>query len=481
VKSGRLNLEISGKLSQKLHITPQMKQSLSILQMPLTELLQELNTFIAENPVLDETEQEPEEDKEEKKEQELQETAEDKDAKDDMLSEDLEKVDWEELYRDSGEISYTPSDDEGYDLEKFVSGQENLYGHLMYQLKVTGCSEEILQAGQYIIGSLSDEGYFGLEFSEVTEETGIDEKTVEEALALIQTFDPAGIGARTLRECIAIQLAQFEVDKVYVDFIAELLEYHEKDLIAFRYDEIKNSLSIEDDTFDYMMFLIRKTDPKPGMNFSRDTNQMITPDVYIVKKNDEYDIVLNEDGMPSLRMNSYYLGLLKNKNLDDTTKEYIEEKVKNAIWLIKSLNKRQKAIYKVVKVLTEVQADFLEKGENFLKPLKLRDIAETTGLHESTVSRVTAGKYAMTEQGLIELKSFFVKGLDTDTGDMSTQKVKNMIKSIVESENPEKPYSDQKIVELLNGQGIKIARRTVAKYRDELNIPTKSQRKRIRR
>jgi len=480
VKGGRLNLEISGKLSQKLHITPQMKQSLSILQMPLTELLQELNTFLAENPVLEETEQEPDEDKE-KEEKELTEKAEEKDAKDDVLSEDLEKIDWEELYRDSGEIAYNPSDDEGYDLEKFVSGTDNLFSHLMYQLKTIGCEPDIYKAGEYIIGSLNDEGYFDMPFSEVTQETGVNEERVEEALMLVQSFDPAGIGARTLRECISIQLSAFEVDQVYIDFIAELLENHEKELIAFKYDEIKSSLCIEDDTFDYMMLLIRKTDPKPGLSYLKDSNHSVTPDVYIVKKDEGYDIILNEDGMPTLRMNSYYMSLLRNKELDDITKEYIEEKVKNAIWLIKSLNKRQKAIYKVVKVLTEVQSDFLKGGVNYLKPLKLKDIAEETGLHESTVSRVTAGKYAMTEQGLFELKSFFVKGLDTDDGDMSTQKVKSMIKSIVDAENPEKPYSDQKIVELLNGQGIKIARRTVAKYRDELNISTKSQRKRSRR
>lgn len=477
MKGGRLNLEISGKLSQKLHITPQMKQSLSILQMPLTELLQELNTMMTENPVLDEQEQEPEEEKEKKKE----EVDEGKDAKEDVANEDLEKIDWDELYRDSGEVSYTPSDDEGYDLEKFVSGTENLFDHLLNQLKVTGCDREILRAGEYIIGSLTDEGYFDMPFEEVEEATGVDTDTVEDALEIIQTFEPAGIAARSLRECIAIQLESFDVEQVYVDFIAELLENHEKDLIAFRYDDIKASLEIEDDTFEYMLFLIRKTDPKPGLSFSRDSNHAVTPDVYIVKKDGEYDIILNEDGMPSLRMNSYYLSMLKNKELDGETKEYIEEKVKNAIWLIKSLNKRQKAIYKVVKVLTEVQADFLERGVDYLKPLKLKDVAEVTELHESTVSRVTAGKYAMTEQGLFELKSFFVKGLDTDSGDMSTQKVKSMIKSIVESEDIEKPYSDQKIVELLNGRGIKIARRTVAKYRDELNIPTKSQRKRSRR
>lgn len=478
MKGGKLNLEISGKLSQKLHITPQMKQSLSILQMPITELLQELNAAMTENPVLDETEESSDgEDKpDEKKEEEPE-----KDSKDEVTDEDLEKIDWEELYRDSGDISFTPSDDEGYDLEKFVSGEADLFTHLLYQLKTSGCSENIANAGEYIIGNLSDEGYFDGDFEDVMEQSGEEKETVAEALELIQTFDPAGIGARNLRECVATQLASFDVEQVYIDFIAELLENHEKDLIAFRYDEIKEALSIEEDTFDYMLFLIRKTDPKPGLNYSKNSNHSITPDVYIIKKGDQYDIVLNEEGMPSLKMSSYYLALLKNAELDNNTKEYIEEKVKNALWLIKSLNKRQKAIYKVVKVLTEVQADFLNKGENHLKPLKLKDVAEVTELHESTVSRVTAGKYAMTEQGLIELKSFFVKGLDTDNGDMSTQKVKNMIRSIVEAEDKDKPYSDQKIVELLNGQGIKIARRTVAKYRDEMNIPTKSQRKRIRR
>lgn len=475
MKGGRLNLEISGKLSQKLHITPQMKQSLAILQMPLTELLQELNTFIAENPVLEETEQEPDEENTDKKE------TEEKDAKEDVLNEDLERIDWEDLYRDSGEISYTPSDDEGYDLEKFVSGHEKLYGHLLNQLKVSGCSYDVFKAGEYIIGSLSDEGYFDITLDEVAEESDTDVESAQEALDIIQTFDPAGIASTCLKDCITTQLRSFGADPVYIDLITELLENYEKDLIAFRYDDIRASIGIEPDTFEYMLFLMRKTDPKPGLSFSNDSNHSVTPDVYIIKKDGSYDIILNEDGMPSLRMNTYYLSLLKNKDLDGGTKEYIEEKIKNAIWLIKSLNKRQKAIYKVVKVLTEVQTEFLEKGTNYLKPLKLKDIADDTGLHESTVSRVTAGKYAMTEQGLVELKSFFVKGLDTDDGDMSTQRVKNLIKEIVDGENSEKPFSDQKIVELLNGQGIKIARRTVAKYRDEMNILTKSQRKRSRR
>ncbi|MGE4318088.1 MAG: RNA polymerase factor sigma-54 [Deferribacterales bacterium] len=471
MKGGRLNLEISGKLSQKLHITPQMKQSLSILQMPITELLQELNSYLEDNPVLEETDDRQQEDKSEEKEEMVEETK----------GDDLDNIDWEEFYRDNNDITFTPTDDEGYDLEKFVSGSKTLYEHLRDQLKTSGCPRNIAAAAADIIGNLSDEGYFLDAIEEVAQEVGVDEDVVEQALMLVQTFDPAGIAARNLKECINLQLAQFDVDQVYVDFIADLLENHEKDLVNYRHDEIKSALSIEDDTFEYMMFLMRKTDPKPGLSFGGGENHAVKPDVYIVKKDGEYDIILNEEGIPALRMNTYYLNLLKNRSLDGSTKEYIEEKVKNALWLIKSLNKRQKAIYRVVKVLTEIQGEFLEKGDNFLKPLKLKDVADVTGLHESTVSRVTAGKYAMTHQGLIELKSFFVKGLDTDTGDMSTQKVKNMIKEIVDSENPEKPHSDQKIVELLNGQGINIARRTVAKYRDELSIPTKSQRKRIRR
>lgn len=474
MKGGRLNLEISGKLSQKLHITPQMKQSLTILQMPITELLQEINTYIEENPVLEETEnKENSESVTEDKGEEL---------KEDTTGDELDKIDWEEFYRDNNDITYTPSDDEGYDLEKFVSGSKTLYEHLTEQLKTSGCPKNIALAAADIIGNLSEEGYFLDSFSEVANETGVDEEDVENALLLVQSFDPAGIAARSLKECINLQLAQFDVEPVYVDFIAEMLEKYERELINYKYEEIKAGLCIEEDTFEYMMFLMRKTDPKPGLSFGAATNQSIKPDVYIVKKDEEYDIILNEEGIPALRMNTYYLNLLKNKSLDGSTKEYIEEKVKNALWLIKSLNKRQKAIYRVVKVLTEVQSEFLDNGLNYLKPLKLKDVADATGLHESTVSRVTAGKYAMTQHGLIELKSFFVKGLDTDSGeDMSTQKVKNMIKDIVDSENPEKPHSDQKIVELLNGQGINIARRTVAKYRDELSIPTKSQRKRIRR
>jgi RNA polymerase sigma-54 factor len=190
---------------------------------------------------------------------------------------------------------------------------------------------------------------------------------------------------------------------------------------------------------------------------------------------------MNESGLPPIRLNTYYLKTLKNKDIDAQTKEYLEEKVKNAVWVLKSIQKRQKAIYKVTRAIVDVQKEFLLKGESCLKPLRLKDVADATELHESTVSRVTSGKYALCDQGLLELKAFFSKGMDSDDGDISTRKIKTQIKKILDKESAEAPYSDEKIVKMLTAQGVDIARRTVAKYRDEMNIPTMSQRKRMRR
>ncbi|WP_022849754.1 RNA polymerase factor sigma-54 [Limisalsivibrio acetivorans] len=470
--AGKLNLGLQAKLSQKLLITPQMKQSLSILQMPITELVQELGSYLEENPVLEENQEGEDRTPESEKEPE---------EKDTKLSDELLKVDWDEYYRDSGEVQYNPSDDEGYDLEKFVSRSESLHDHLMFQLRICGLGERAEDIGEYIIGSLDENGYFVTPVEEIAAVMNCSEREVEDVLEVIKGFEPAGIASSTLKECIASQLEGLGTEPVYIEFIAELLENYEQELCSFQYDEILQELSIEQDTFEYLIFLMRKTDPRPGLSFQKGTNHHVVPDVYIVRKDEEFDVVLNEEGMPSLRTSAYYLKMLQTKDVDAKTKEYLEEKVKNAVWLIKSLNKRQKAIYRVVRAIIEAQREFFENKSKHLKPLKLRDIAEVTELHESTVSRVTSGKYAMTAQGVVELKSFFVKGLDSSGGDVSTDSIKEMINSIVEQEPKESPYSDQKIVEILQKKGIKIARRTVAKYRDELSIPTKSQRKRARR
>ncbi len=460
----KLSLSLQTKLAQKLLITPQMKQSLNLLQMPVTELLQELNEIMAENPVLEEID--------------VQASEEEK-IKDEFL-EILKQVDWDDFYGHHDEIFYTPNDDENVDYDKFISKTPTLNEHLLFQLHILDLPEEDLKVGEYIIGNLTDAGYFRLDIEEASKELKVSTDKFKEILSIIQQFDPTGIASTSLSECILIQLKSMEVNPYDIEIVKDILENYEEEFINKEYDKIKNSLELDNETFDALLKYIRKTDPKPGLRFSGNNNY-ITPDVYITKKDGKYEVTLNESEFPSLKLNSYYLKLVRSKDLDKDTKSFVEEKVKNAVWLLKSLNQRQKAIYKVVKAIVEVQKDFLDDFSNHLKPLKLKDIAEMTDLHESTVSRVTAGKYAQCGHSIIELKSFFMKSLSSNNGSVSVTSVKDEIKKIIESEPREKPYSDQKIVEILQKKGIKIARRTVAKYREELSIPSTSQRRKLRR
>jgi RNA polymerase sigma-54 factor len=460
----KLSLSLQTKLSQKLLITPQMKQSLNLLQMPVTELLQEVNEILSENPVLEEAD--------------IQ-ASEDEKIKDEFL-EILKRVDWDDYYGHHDEIFYTPQDDEQADYDKFISKQLTLNEHLLFQLNILDLSDEDLKIGEYIIGNLTEAGYFRLDIGKSSEELGVSVEHFEKILKLVQQFDPTGIASRNLSECILIQLKSMDVNPYDIEVIKEIIENYEDEFINGNFDKIKKELELDDETFDTLLKYIRKTDPKPGLKFSGGNNY-ITPDVFIIKKDGKYEVSLNESEFPSLKLNSYYLKLIKTGNLDKETKQFVEEKIKNAIWLLKSLNQRQKAIYKVVKAIVEVQKDFLDDFSNHLKPLKLKDIADMTDLHESTVSRVTAGKYAQCGHAIIELKSFFMKSLSSVNGDVSVTSVKEEIKRIIESEPKEKPYSDQKIVEILQKKGIKIARRTVAKYREELSIPSTSQRRKLRR
>ena len=460
----KLSLSLQTKLSQKLLITPQMKQSLNLLQMPVTELLQEVNEILSENPVLEEID--------------VQATEEEK-IKDEFL-EILKKVDWEDYYGHHDEIFYTPQDDEGVDYDKFISKTPTLNEHLLFQLNILDLSDEEKKIGEYIIGNLTDSGYFRLNIEDSANELNVTQKKFTEILNLIRQFDPTGIASTSLSECIIIQLETMGINPYDIEIIKEILINFEEDFINGNFEKIKTALELDDETFEILLKYIRKTDPKPGLKFSGHNNY-ITPDVYITKKDGKYEVTLNESEFPALKLNSYYLKMINTKNIDKDTKNFIEEKIKNAVWLLKSLNQRQKAIYKVVKAIVEIQKDFLDDFSNHLKPLKLKDIAEITELHESTVSRVTAGKYAQCGHSIIELKSFFMKSLNSVNGNIAVTSVKDEIKNIIDSEPKEKPYSDQKIVEILQKKGIKIARRTVAKYREELSIPSTTQRRKLRR
>ena len=489
------HLDIKTSLQTTVFITPQMKQSLAILQMPILELEQEISAILEENPVLEVAEDggdefndiEDYDDIDNYESNTQDDEVIEKTSDDDNLSNLVEKVtgdDWDEYigYEKLDDISYKSNNDENnFDLEQVIGAKESLYEHLMYQLNIVVTDETKWKIGEYIIGNLSEDGYFRVDFSQACEELNVSMELFEEVLSIIKTFTPSGIASSTLQECIITQIKDMKCDDVYVEFASELLRDYSTELAAFKYDDILKGMSIERDTFDYLLSLIKKTDPRPGLNFTGGDTKFVTPDVFIVPNEENFDIIVNDKGIPNIRLNNYYIKMLQGTNLDSEAKSYIKDKVKNAVWVIESLQKRQKAIYKVVKAIADYQGDFLQNGITSLKPLKLKDIAEVTGLHESTVSRVTSGKYAMTKHGLIELKSFFSKSLESESGDMSIGVIKQKIKELIDNEDKETCLSDQRIVEIMEEKGIKIARRTVAKYRDEMNIPTMSQRRRLRR
>lgn len=489
------HLDIKTSLQTTVFITPQMKQSLAILQMPILELEQEISAILEENPVLEVAEDggdefndiEDYDDIDNYESNTQDDEVIEKTSDDDNLSNLVEKVtgdDWDEYigYEKLDDISYKSNNDENnFDLEQVIGAKESLYEHLMYQLNIVVTDETKWKIGEYIIGNLSEDGYFRVDFSQACEELNVSMELFEEVLSIIKTFTPSGIASSTLQECIITQIKDMKCDDVYVEFASELLRDYSTELAAFKYDDILKGMSIERDTFDYLLSLIKKTDPRPGLNFTGGDTKFVTPDVFIVPNEENFDIIVNDKGIPNIRLNNYYIKMLQGTNLDSEAKSYIKDKVKNAVWVIESLQKRQKAIYKVVKAIADYQGDFLQNGITSLKPLKLKDIAEVTGLHESTVSRVTSGKYAMTKHGLIELKSFFSKSLESESGDMSIGVIKQKIKELIDNEDKETCLSDQRIVEIMEEKGIKIARRTIAKYRDEMNIPTMSQRRRLRR
>lgn len=485
------NLDIKNTLQTTVFITPQMKQSLAILQMPIVELEQELSNILEENPILEVAEDGGSDDFDslddfDNSENSIEdnEDTQDNEKNLDNLVEKVTGDDWEEYigYEKLDDISYKSTNDENnFDLEQVIGAKESLYEHLMYQLNVNIVDKEERRIGEYIIGNLSEDGYFRIDEDTACDELNVDKELFEKVLDIIKTFTPSGIASSSLTECIITQIKDMGCEKVYIDLVEELLSGYSAELAAFKYDDILKGMSIERDTFDYLLELIKKTDPRPGLNFSGSDTKFVTPDVFIVPNEENFDIIVNEKGIPNIRLNNYYIKMLQGSNLDSEAKSYIKDKVKNAVWVIESLQKRQKAIYKVVKAIAEFQGDFLQHGISMLKPLKLKDIAEATGLHESTVSRVTSGKYAMTKHGLIELKSFFSKSLESQDGDMSIGVIKQKIKELIDEEDKIVCLSDQRIVELMEEKGIKIARRTVAKYRDEMNIPTMSQRRRLRR
>ena len=368
--------------------------------------------------------------------------------------------------------------------ENIISNSTSLSDHLMWQVGLSGFNDEEENLISILINYIDDDGYLKVDLEQVAQEEDVDAKELIEMVPFLHEFDPAGVGARNLQECLLIQAKHIEED---TNDLVHIIDHHLKDLEKKNYRGIAKAMEMELEAVIDLCKIIYNMDPKPGRAFATQDTHFVTPDVYVYKVGDEYVVSLNEDGLPRLRISNLYKSLLQQQKgmekgtqtkANAETQDYIQDKLKSAVWLIKSIHQRQRTIYKVTESIVNHQREFFEKGAAFIRPMILRDIANDIGMHESTVSRVTTNKYVHTPQGIYELKYFFNSGISKTDGDsLASESVKLKIKQLIDDEDPKKPLSDQKIVDLLKKDGIKIARRTVAKYRDVLKILPSSKRK----
>jgi RNA polymerase sigma-54 factor len=345
---------------------------------------------------------------------------------------------------------------------------------------MSGLSEDQRIIGAHIIGNLNEDGYLDSSIDEIAGIVGCCLEDVRLVIETVQSFDPVGVAASNMRECLLVQVRFHNLQGTVVESI---IADHLWELEENRYDQIARALSVSTDQVLAAVSVLRNMDPRPGRAFSSDETIYITPDIYIVRVGDDYEIIQNEDGLPKLRISSYYKELLRSKNsLSENAKGYIQDKLRAASWLIKSIHQRQRTIYRVTESIARFQRAFLDKGVTHLRPLVLRDVAEDINMHESTVSRVTTNKYVHTPQGLFELKYFFNSSINSIEGDaIASESVKEHIRKIVKEENPNKPYSDQELAEMMRDYNVRVARRTVAKYRESMGILPSRKRRRAYR
>ena len=453
----KLGYELTIEQAQKLSMTPELIQAIQILQFNHQELVDYVENEILENPVL-------EEDK----------------------NYDFPEVDIREKIRESAyeehreeQWEYTPDDErEEYTYEQYVSDEDSLEDYLKMQLDFSKLSEIKRTIGLAIIESIDDNGYLTVSLEDIAKNCNADVEEAEQVLDLIQTFEPAGVGARTLQECLIIQLASRGDLTEEVEFIIEnMLE----DLASHKIAQIAKKMNMTNREVQEIVDLIRTLEPKPGRLFDTgETTKYISPDIFVEKINGEYVVTNNDGSVPRLMVSSYYNKLSSQAKTDDELNKYLNDRFNSAVWLIRSIEQRKQTIFNVASAIVRYQQEFFDKGEKFLKSLTLRQIADELGMHESTVSRSINGKYMESPRGMYELKFFFSSGVSGDDGkSVSSNSVKSIIKELIGSENPKKPYSDQEMVEILKNKGIEISRRTVAKYREGLGILSSSKRRRF--
>lgn len=487
-------------MKQQLRMTQQLQQAIKLLQLSRMELVSQIQQEMIENPTLEEVMDEP------SRSEERLERGMEPESQSDMRSSSVseasgadsssglselgsdgqerrEEMDWSaylEYYQ-----SHTPLPQNSYkgmiteelpSYEATLTAPETLVEHLLWQVRMSRLDEQEERIAAEIIGNLDEDGYLkGVSLEEIAEKLEADLDNVEYVLETVQEMDPVGVASRDLKECLTVQAEVHHADD---ETVYQIIQEHIPNLERKNYEAIARSLKVGLDEVLRAAKLISLMDPKPGRKFSDERPQYITPDIYVQKIDGDYRVILNEDGLPKLRVSPFYSQVVKQKDNGKEASAYIRDKLAGARWLIRSIHQRQRTIHKVTEAIVERQREFLDRGVNYLKPMVLKDIAEETGLHESTISRVTNKKYVHTPQGVFELKYFFNSRITRTQGDdLASESVKERIKQIISAEDARRPHSDAKIVRLLRDQNIKIARRTVAKYREAMGILSSTQRK----
>jgi len=476
-----LELKQSVKMSQRLIMTPQLQQAIKFLQLSRLELCQTINQEVEINPLLEEVSGDDAEEKSQEEEKKKESIKNDDPLKEVTIKETLrEDVDWEAYiseYNTAWVSSPQESTEDRPSFENLISPKTTLYSHLMWQLQVGDFDEVQRGIGRYIIGNIDSNGYLKVSIDNIIKFTYRSRKEILKVLDIIHEFDPVGVGARDNRECLLIQL---RFQGLGGSIAERILTDHMKQLEKKRYNQIAKILGVSLEEVLNAVSYIASLEPKPGRFYNDEETVYIIPDVYVYKMGDEFLIVLNEDGLPKLRISSFYKDILRKKDdKSSDTREYIRDKLKSASWLIKSIHQRQRTIYKVSESILKFQKDFFEYGPSNLKPMILRDVAEDIQMHESTVSRVMNNKYMYTPFGIFVLKYFLNSTIQSVDGadKIGSLSVKEKLKKIIREEDKSKPFSDQEIVNILGRSNINIARRTVAKYREMLKILPSNQRK----
>lgn len=495
-----LETKLVQKLSQTLLMTPQLQQAIKLLQLGRLEYKEAIEQELLENPILEEIKEVEEGQNAEKSTATQSEGADNSfegqqgesfEGSGEQSQQSAEPegpakepvADWEDYLENLSDSrgAATPKGSTDFEdrpsLEATLTRTESLVEHIVSQMRLADIDKRDEAIALQVVGNLNKDGYLCSSYDEIANSCGCSLNDVERVMDIIKSLDPPGIAARDLSECLLIQLQNMGLGD---GLEARIVRDHLDKLEKRKYDQIAKIEQVAVEQVYKAVTAIQGLEPRPGRSFGEDTTRYIIPDIYVYKVSGEYVITLNEDGLPKLRISPYYLRLLQSEDYSSNpNKAYLNERLKAASWLIKSIHQRQQTIYRVTESIVKFQREFLDFGIERLKPLVLKDVADDIGMHESTVSRVTTNKYVHTPQGVYELKFFFTTGIKTALGDVSSSTVKERIKNLIAAESPEDPISDQKIVEILKSENVDIARRTVAKYRETMGILSSSKRKKL--